>query len=77
MIGYAISQAKELEWSEGIFTLKKREDITGHLISETEYCVATPKQSDKCYHLFDLVRITYRPRKCLSINKGDSFHALC
>ena len=36
MIRYDMSQAKEHEWSEGIATLEKREDITGHVISETE-----------------------------------------
>ena len=36
MIGYAMSHAEEHEWSEGIVTLKMREDINGHLISETE-----------------------------------------
>ena len=36
MIGYATNHAEEHKWSEGIATLEKREDITGHLISETE-----------------------------------------
>ena len=36
MIGYAMNHAKKHERSEGIATLKKREDIKGHLISETE-----------------------------------------
>ena len=53
IIAYALNHVEKHKWSEGIATLKKREDITGHLISETEQCVATPKQSDKCYHLFD------------------------
>ena len=47
MVGYAMNHAKEHERSEGIATLEKREDINSHLISETEYCVATPKQNDK------------------------------
>ena len=66
MIGYAIDHAEKHEWSDGITSLEKREDITGHLISETEQCVATPKQSDKCYRLFDLVEITSRSRKWFS-----------
>ena len=36
MIGYAMNHAEKYEWSEGIATLEKRGDITGHLISETE-----------------------------------------
>ena len=36
MIGYAMSHAKEHERSDGIATLEKREDINGHLISETK-----------------------------------------
>ena len=36
MIGYAMNHAEDHERSEGIATLKKREDINGHLISETE-----------------------------------------
>ena len=36
MIGYAMNHAKEHKWSEGIVPLEEREDITGHLISETE-----------------------------------------
>ena len=36
MIGYAMDYAEKPEWSDGISTLEKREDITGHLISETE-----------------------------------------
>ena len=36
MIGYAMNHAAEHERSEGIATLEKREDINGHLISETE-----------------------------------------
>ena len=36
MIGYAMSHAEKHERSEGIVTLEKREDIYGHLISETE-----------------------------------------
>ena len=36
MIGYAMSHAKEHEWSERIATLVKRQDVTGHLISETK-----------------------------------------
>ena len=65
MIGYAMNHAEKHEWSEGIATLEKREDITGHLISETEQCMATPKQSDKSYRLFDLVGITTRSRKMI------------
>ena len=72
-----MSHAKEHEWSEGIVILVKKWDITGHLISETKQCVATPKQSDKCCHLFNLVRITYRSKKCFSINKNNPVHALC
>ena len=63
MIGYAMNHAKKHEWSEGTATLKKREDITGYLIDETEKCVATLKQSDKCYHLFDLLGIISKSRK--------------
>ena len=36
MIGYAVIHDKEHERSEGIATLERREDISGHLISETE-----------------------------------------
>ena len=36
MIGYAMNHAEEHERSERIATLEKREDINGHLISETE-----------------------------------------
>ena len=36
MIGYAMGHAEEYERSEGIVTLEKREDINGHVISETE-----------------------------------------
>ena len=36
MIGYAMSHAEKHERNEGIATLEKREDINGHLISETE-----------------------------------------
>ena len=36
MIGYAMNHAKKHELSEGIATLEKREDINGHLISETK-----------------------------------------
>ena len=43
MIGYTTSQTKKHKWSEGIAPLEKREDIIGHLISETEKRVATPK----------------------------------
>ena len=35
-IGYAMNHADEHEWSEGIATLEKREDIIGHLISEID-----------------------------------------
>ena len=38
MIEYAMSHAEEHERSEGIATLEKREDINGHLISETVVC---------------------------------------
>ena len=47
MIGYAMDHAKEHERSEGISTLEQREDIKGHLMSETEQCVATPKRNGK------------------------------
>ena len=47
MIGYAMNHAKKHERSEGIATLEQREDINGHLMSETEQCVATPKRNDK------------------------------
>ena len=77
MIGYAMNHVKKHERSEGIAILVKRKDITGHLISETEQCVATPKQSDKCYRLFDLVGITSRSRNDLAINKDDRVYALC
>ena len=70
MIGYALNHAEKQEWSEGIATLEKREDIIDHLISETEWCVATPKQSDKCYRLFNLVGITSRSRKWFSDEQG-------
>ena len=76
MIGYAMYHTEEHKRSEGIATLEKREDIYGHLISETEQCVATPKQSDKCYHLFDVVGITKRSKNDLAINKGERVHAL-
>ena len=36
MIRYAMNHAEEHERSEGIATLEKREDVSGHLISETE-----------------------------------------
>ena len=36
MIRYAMNYAKENERIEEIATLEKREDISGHLISETE-----------------------------------------
>ena len=36
MIGYAMNNAKKHKRSEGIATLEKREDINGHLMSETE-----------------------------------------
>ena len=36
MIRYATDHAKEHEWSEGIAPLEEREDITNHLIGETE-----------------------------------------
>ena len=66
MIGYAISHVEKYEWSEGIAILDQRKDITRHLISETELFMATPKQSDKCYCLFELVGITSRSRKWFS-----------
>ena len=47
MIGYAMNHAKEHERSEGIITIEKREAIKGHLITETEQGVATPKRNDK------------------------------
>ena len=43
MIGYTTSLAKKHKWSEWIAPLEKREDIIGHLISETEKRVATPR----------------------------------
>ena len=36
MIRNAMNHAEEQEWSEGITILEKKEDITGHLISETD-----------------------------------------
>ena len=36
MIGYAMNHVEKYEWSEGIVTLEKKEDIIDHLISETE-----------------------------------------
>ena len=36
MIRYAMSHAEKHERSEGIATVEKREDIKGHLMSETE-----------------------------------------
>ena len=36
MIGYAMDHAEKHEWSDGIATLEKRENITGHLIGETK-----------------------------------------
>ena len=36
MIAYVMNHAEKHELSEGISTLENREDITGHLISETE-----------------------------------------
>ena len=43
MIGYTMSFAKKHKWSEGIAPFEKREYIIGHLMSETEKRVATPK----------------------------------
>ena len=43
MIGYTMNLAKKHKWSEGIALLEKREDIIGHLMSETEKRVATPR----------------------------------
>ena len=43
MIGYTTSLAKKRKWSEGIASLEMRVDIIGHLISETEKRVATPR----------------------------------
>ena len=78
MIGYAMNHAKEHERSEGISTLEKREDINGHLISETEQCVATPKRNDK---ELSFVRISQNHQQIkkndLAINKDDRVHALC
>ena len=36
LIGYAMNHAEKYERSEGIATLEKKENIIGHLISETE-----------------------------------------
>ena len=36
MIGYVVNHAKNHEWNEGIAPFEEREDIIGHLISETE-----------------------------------------
>ena len=36
MIGYVTNHAKEHESNEGIAPLEEREDISGHLISESE-----------------------------------------
>ena len=43
MIGYITSLAEKHKWSEGIAPLEKREDIIGHLMSESEKRVATPR----------------------------------
>ena len=43
MIGYTTSLVKKHKWTEGIAPLEKKEDIIGHLMSETEKRVATPR----------------------------------
>ena len=43
MIGYTTSLAEKHKWSEGIAPLEKREYIIGHLMSEFEKHVATPR----------------------------------
>ena len=79
-----MDHAEEHERSEGIATLEKREDVKGHLISETKQCVATPdtypsvQPTDYQASAPIVPQYSYRSTECripqgLLITSNDSF----